>query len=354
MRRPAFLFVLGVLVAGCATPGPEEPSGKVVVIEQGRKAPTVKPLKPAEWFQGQIEAAELERKQGRTRAALERVHFAKTQRPPSDIDAELTVLLRGLMEEVLELDTITASVVPDKDPVSFGEALRFRIRLHNGTGGPVRIPARLENTSGSRLVLDVSARSHDIRAQVTTRHRQVVRELTRDIAIPPGGTYERIVIVRPTQVGNEKPLDGFRTYTVGGHLRAIYVELDGLRRWEAIRIQPATVRAFRSNWEQLAADPVGRIGQAIAAEAPVHLVTAVALVPSASRTAAVDKLIDELRANRLIDWAIFASLQYLTNADLGRDAMAWRAWWPRVRENYFDKPKESSGTDGGPEFDTEG
>jgi hypothetical protein len=350
MRRPVPICWL-VLAAACATVEPEEPDSKTVVIDQARKEPAAQPLQPVEWFEAELEAAELERKQGRVRAALERVHRAKEQRPTGDIAAELNGLLRALMEEVLELETITAAVVPDKDPVAFGEPLRFRVRFHNGTPGPVRIPARLENTSGSRLVLDVIAKSHDIRAQVTARRRQVVRELTRDIELPPGGTYERVVVVRAPQVGNEKPLDGFRTYTVGGRLRPIYVELDGLRRWEAIRIKPATVRSFRANWEQLADDPVRRIKQAIDANAPVHLLTATALVVAERRTEAVDALVGRLEASRLIDWAIFASLQYLTAADLGRDAMAWRRWWPRVRETYFEQPEEQA-PDGEPAFDT--
>ena len=99
------------------------------------------------------------------------------------------------------------------------------------------------------------------------------------------------------------------------------------------------VRSFRPRYEQLTDDPIRRIRQSITLNAPVHLLTACALVPSKQRREAVDILVEEVRGDRRIDWAMFAGLQHLCATELGRDASAWKAWWPRVRETYFEEPK---------------
>jgi hypothetical protein len=151
------------------------------------------------------------------------------------------------------------------------------------------------------------------------------------------------------EAGNDRPLDGFRTFTVGGHLRAGAIELDGLRRYEAIRMRPGTLRSFRPNYEHLAEGPVQRVRQALERNAPLHLLTAVALVPPQGRGEAVDALVGSLRGGGPMDLCAFACLEYLTNVDLGRDADAWRAWWSRVRDRFFDEP-DGEGRGEGPTF----
>ena len=89
-----------------------------------------------------------------------------------------------------------------------------------------------------------------------------------------------------------------------------------------------------------------RIGQAIGKNAPVHLLTAAALVPPDQRTRAVDVLVDRLQGGRRIDFAILASLIHICEVEFGRDPSAWKAWWPRVRDTYFAKrPPEKRSDD---------
>ena len=67
------------------------------------------------------------------------------------------------------------------------------------------------------------------------------------------------------------------------------------------------------------------------------------------RQAAVDLLVEEVRGDRGIDWAIFAALQYLCGLELGRDGQAWKSWWPRVRATYFEEERPER--EGEPVFD---
>ena len=191
--------------------------------------------------------------------------------------------------------------------------------------------------SASRFVLDIVTQEFDVRAQVVRNRRRLHRELGRELDFPPGSTRELVLDLG--KVDNDRPLAGFRSYTVGGRLRAAHVEVGGMRRWEAIRLADASLRSFRPGYEHLADDPVRRIGQAIEKGAFVHLLTAAALVPHEQRREATDRLIAALGHRSSLDWALFACLQYITGTELGRDVDAWRAWWPRVRETYFAPPR---------------
>jgi hypothetical protein len=203
----------------------------------------------------------------------------------------------------------------------------------------------------SRFVLDVVSREFDVRAQVVRNQRRMYRVLGRELDFPPGSTREIVLDLGP--VDNDRPLAGFRSFTIGGELRAANVEVGGLRRWEAIRVADATLRSFRPGYEHLAADPVHRIGQAIEKGAFVHLLTATALVPYEQRQMATDRLVLGLGRRTTLDWALFACLQYITGTELGRDVDAWRAWWPRVRETYF-APKAEQHPKGEPVFSDPG
>ena len=149
--------------------------------------------------------------------------------------------------------------------------------------------------------------------------------------------------------GNDKGLNGFRVYSIRGKLRAARVEIGGLRRWDSVPIKGVYLRAFRANWKHLADDPLKRVKQALDKQAPTHLLTATALLPQEDRREAVDVLVKDLRGDRVIDWAIFGCLEYLAQIGLGRDANAWKAWWPRVRDHYFDAGGEK--VTSGPTFD---
>ncbi len=305
-----------------------------------------------------------DRKAGRIRDAFVRILKAKEEDPGPEHLEVFNRLLTELNREVLEMDSLVAWFVAEKDPIVFGEALRVRVRLHNPTPRRIRIAVHNEpvtvhskpkkpgqskvlKSSPSRFILEVESREFDVRAQVVRNRRRLHRELARELDFPPGSTRELVLDLGP--VDNDRPLAGFRRYTVGGVLRVAHVEVGGMRRWEAIDIAEVTFRSFRPGYEHLADDPVRRIGQAMEKGAFIHLLTATALVPYGRRREATDRLVEGLGYRPSLDWALFACLQYLTGIELGRDVDAWRAWWPRVRETYYGS-HERKGVPGEPEF----
>jgi hypothetical protein len=338
------LFFSLLLAAACGTSGPEVSHERVVI---GTARPAGKPKKPPEWFDEQIDAATEDLRAGRLEEGLKRVVAAKAQNPEEGDLADLDDLLRRLNRAVLDLPTLEVSVEPEKDPIVFDEPVRVRIKLRNPGSRTVRVRARPKKGSRSIFVIDCLRTEYDVRAQVVRSRRQVHIPLPQDVELPPRATTEIVLVVEGA--GNDRPLEGFRTFLVGGQLRAGAIELDGLRRYEAVRMSPGTVRSFRPNYEHLKEDPVARVKQALERSSPIHLLTATALVPPEGRAEAVDALVGALEGAGPMDLSAIACLEYLTNVELGRDADAWRAWWSRVGDRFFAAP-EGEGCGEGPRF----
>jgi len=350
------LLFQALLFAACATT--DRPVSRDQVVIAAAK-PKGKPKKPSEWFEREIEAASEDLRAGRLEEGLKRVLDAKAEDPAGEDDADLDDLLRRFNRAVLDLPTLLATVEPEHDPIAFGDPVRISILLSNPGTRTVRVPVRTlpfrpppsamgprpqVESSASLFVLDLVRTEYDVNAHVISARRQVHYPLRRDLDLPPGATTEITLTVAGAE--NDRPLDGFRIYTVGGQLRPAVIELNGLRRYEAIRLRAGTLRSFRPNYEHLAEDPVGRIRQAFERNAPLHLLTAAALVPPRGRASAVEALVAGLKGGGPMDLAAFAALSYLTNVDLGNDASAWRTWWSRVGEHYFDVGDEEGPAEG--------
>lgn len=356
MRR--LLFFSALLVAACGSAPKPVPQERVIIQP---KKPQGAPRKPPEWFDKEIALAEEDLRAGRLEEGLARIYRARDERPAGDDALDLEDLLRRFNRAVLDLPTLEVTVQAEREPIVFGDPVRVAVRFRNAGARTVRVPVRAKapgppatlgtrpppEVSSALFVLDVVRTEYDVNARVVTSRKQLHHPLRRDLELPPGAVTE--VVFTIDGAGNEKPLEGFRTYAVGGQLRAAVVEVGGLRRYEALSIRTGTLRSFRPNYEHLGDDPVRRLGQALERQAPTHLLTAAALVPRGKRGEAVDALVGTLRGGGPMDFAACSALAYLTNAGLGTDADAWRAWWSRVRERYFEG-SDGEGSGEGPRF----
>jgi len=342
MGRPFLVSALLLAAAGCRTPadgsGAPAPdrSASSFAAPPGRGARGLAERRPPAWFEDERAVAEAELARGELKQAAERLYRALEARPGDVERARLEDLLRRVNRRVLEVRTLAGSMEAGKSTVVVGESVRVRVRLRNASGQRVRIPAAQRGVSGSLFVFDVERSDHDTRANVVRTTTRVYRPLARALDLAPGASTE--VVLDIGTIGNDRPLDGVRRFRIGGMLRPNVLEVGGLRRWEAVPLEPVEIRSFRENYKHLADDPVRRIGEAIDKNAPLHLVTAAALVPPERRTEAVDALLARLQGGRRIDFAILAALIHVCEVEFGRDPSAWKAWRPRVRETYFAQP----------------
>ncbi|MEE8104025.1 MAG: hypothetical protein V3T86_00665 [Planctomycetota bacterium] len=307
--------------------------GKVEIPTQARRGYNWPPKKPPEWFDDKIARVRRLQSEEDLKGALDLIDVALAERPAPGHDQTLRSLRGGLLKAILDLLTMQIRVDPVEDPIRFGDAVRVRLEIKNVSGRDLFIPAQAKNLSRSLFRLEIIQQEFTIRADVVLRRRKVHVHLERDIVLEPGGVYEQVLTLEGA--GNERPVEGFRTYTVRGTLRPVRYEVGGLPRFEAVRVRGTRMRSFARNFEHLADDPVARIGEAISKQAPQHVLTAAALVRPRDRQAATDSLIEALNGSAM-DSSIVASLQYLTGIqEFGRDAIAWKAWWPRVRGEFY-------------------
>ncbi len=331
-------LLAALLVAGACKGGPAAPAADRVDLSRAPGGPRYAsaPTKPDAWFDDEIASIDALISEGKLEEAQSRLAAASAARPGAEHEARLAEAGRRLLERVLLLKTVSGTLAAPAPHVDFGRPLSVVVRLRNDGEREIRIPAALRGTSGTLFEFDVLAREYDIRGSVTLVRNRVLLHADHDILIPRHGTSEMTLVLG--LAGNERPLDGFRAFTISGRLRPSRLEAGPFPRWEGIALGECEVRAFRPNWEHLADDPLARLGQAIAKNAPVHLLTACALLDWHQRTAAMDGLVAALEGSRPMDLVLFTAMEHLTGADLGRSAPAWRAWWPRVRESYFAAP----------------
>ena len=98
------------------------------------------------------------------------------------------------------------------------------------------------------------------------------------------------------------------------------------------------LRSFAQDYDKLVEEPLKHVEVALQKRKPVTLLTAAALVGPDERQEAGDKLGGARGGQLRFDLAIVGALQYVTGVDLGRSPEAWRVWWPRVLESFFQEP----------------
>ncbi len=331
-------LAVGVLLAAGCRGRPAAPTPGRVDPSPERREPRydAAPLRPDEWFEAEIAALHDLVSGGELEEAQPRLAAAWGARPGPEHEERLAEVQGRLLERVLLLKTVSGTVEAPAPHIDIGRQLEAMVRIRNEGEREVRIPAAPRGSSGTLFEFDVVAREYDVRGNVTVVRNRLLLRAEGDLVIPRHGTAEMTLDLG--MVGNDRPLDGFRVFTVSGKLRPARLETGPFARWEGIALGSCEIRAFRANWQHLADDPLARLGQAIEKNAPVHLLTACALLEWPQRTAAMDGLVAAVEGSRPIDIVLFTAMEHLTGADLGRSAAAWRAWWPRVRESYFTAP----------------
>ncbi len=336
----SILILLAAALLGCSSgkKKDEKPETQQIVIKPHRSRADRPPKKPTSWFEEQIREIRAARRDGNLNSALVMIDNALKQNPLSSYAILLREERRNVLIDILEMPTVEGRIDSEKSPVVFGDPIRIRILLKNVSGRRVEIPLQRKKTSRSLFILDVIRQEFDIEAHVVLTRRLVHVPLERDLILDPGESMEQVIEI--SGAGNEQPVRGFRTYTITGQLRPIRLEVDGLPRFEPVPLQSMRLRSFAQDYDKLVGEPLKHVDEALRKHKPVTLLTAVALVGPDERQEVVDTLVGALGGQGRFDLAIVSALQYVTGVDLGRSAEKWRAWWPGVRESFFQEVVE--------------
>jgi hypothetical protein len=165
--------------------------------------------------------------------------------------------------------------------VAAGEDVPLVIRIENLTGAPISIPRREGGSSTALFVLKISREDYDVFGNRRASEFTVRAPLEEDVEVPAGGNREAHVVIGRDLMRIEH--QGFTVLTVEGQLRPIAIRVGDSEFFDALPIDPASVRIFLAGWEPLAADPVASLRRAIAKRSPPHVLTATELLAPTER-----------------------------------------------------------------------
>ena len=354
-------------------PDPLRPS----VPHRGGKTGDTSSRRPAgeddAFFQAKFDAAREALQAGREDQALEVLAATLRLDPPSPWDGRLKAMRLEIRERQVGVDAIRVDARGERDYVPFDQDVDLVLRVRNvGTcdlvirapegDGPGAI-------SGATFVLSVQRLDRDVYgAELRRSWTQTVPLVTTEtgpLRIPPETSHEVRVRMPAEDAGGA--LSGVRTLVVGGELRAGRIECGLQEPLGRVSIRPGRVLALPRGFEPIAADPLGSLGKAIRATAPIHVLVAAEFLPASARVEAMRTIADGLstgepalepalvnavrtlrraaageRLQPLAEPLIFAlrghpdrsddlmeGLAALTGVSLAPDARLWEDWWRR-------------------------
>jgi hypothetical protein len=225
----------------------------------------------------------------------------------------------------IETTFLRADARGARDYVPFQEDVEVVVRLRNVGASDVVIHPPTgsgpDAVSGTTLVLSVRRTDMDIYAAELERSwTQPVALLRADaepLRLPPESSYEVRVRIPAEEAG--APISGLRVLLVGGEVRATRIEAGDAEPLGRLAIRPGRIVVLPRNYEPLAADPLGSLRKAVAADAPIHLLVAAEFVREPEREAAVGVLAGALSSGPPeLKSAIVGALRLLRRASAGR------------------------------------
>jgi hypothetical protein len=343
----------------------------------GGRATDASARRPAQeddaFFAAKLSAARDEVSAGREEQALEILLATLRLEPPSPWDGRIRAMRLEIRERQVGVDALRVDARGERDYVPFDADVYLVLRVRNvGTSDVVIRAPEGEGTaaiSGAAFVLTVQRIDRDVYGgemrRSWTQNVPLVTAATGPLRIPPESAHEVRVRMPAEDAGGT--LSGVRTLVVGGELRAGRIETGLVEPLGKVPIRAGRVLALPRGFEPIAADPLGSLGKAVQATAPIHVLVAAEFIPAKERVEAMKLLADGLatadpalrpslvnavrtirraaagdRLQPLAEPLVFAlrghpdraeaamdGLSALTGVSLAPDVRLWEDWWRR-------------------------
>ena len=238
------------------------------------------------WAQAEaaLAAAESAWQAGDPLTAVALANQALRKGVPAELETKFRELRVRARSAVVTDRIIEIRALPVKDVVADGDDIPLRIALANLSAADIRSPRRESGSSDALFVLSVLREDWDIYGNVRSSEFTLRAPVTEDLAIPPSGEREVQVTIGAEYV--KLTHEGFSVFRIGGIFRPVVVRVGESEFFDALPIEPATVRVFQKGYEQLAADPLSALRKAIAKRSPPHVLAAAELLAPVERAEA--------------------------------------------------------------------
>jgi hypothetical protein len=340
------------------------------------------------FFAAKLEAARDEIAAGHEEQALEILGAVMKLDPPPPWDGRVRALRLELRERQVGVDAVRVDARGERDYVPFDTDVDLVLRVRNvGTCDLVIRAPEGDGpgaVSGSTFVLTIQRLDRDVfGAELRRSWTQTVPLVTAEtgaLRIPPETSHEVRVRMPAEDAGGA--FSGVRTLVVAGELRAGKIECGYAEPLGKVAIRPGRVLALPRGFEPIAADPLGSLGKAIRATAPIHVLIAAEFLPASGRVEAMRTIADGIatgepallpallnavrtirraatgeRLQPLAEPLIFAlrghaeraedlmeGLTALTGVSLAPDARLWEDWWRREVRSDAAVPGDEEST----------
>lgn len=285
-RAVTYVAALVLCSAGCALFAGEPPD-TLSMAPVGSTAPGVDERAAA--AESAVFAATQAWRDGDALAAMSIATRALRAGAPPEYETKLRRIRSQARETLLSEQIARLSVLPSRDAFADGDEVRGVLRVQNRSSAPVRVSRTAEDSSASLFILDVERRDFDVYGNVRSAEFTIHVTLDRDLELGAGGAEDVPFVIPADMV--RLAHTGFSTFEIGGHLRAVAVQVGATELFDALPLEPATVRVFLQGFEPLAEDPMGSLRRAVQKRSPPHILIAAELLAPGERAEAVTFLL---------------------------------------------------------------
>jgi hypothetical protein len=232
---------------------------------------------------------------------------------PPDLEPRFREIRVRARASVVAEKIVRLRAVPVKDVVGDGDDVPVRIVVRNLAPAEFRSPQREPGSSDATFVLAVTREDRDVYGNVRTSDFTVRATVERDLSIPPGGEGEVQVTIGADLVALSH--EGFSVLRIGGVFRPVVARVGQSEFFDALPIEPGTVRVLQKGWQQLAADPVTSLRRAITKRSPPHILAASELVAPMDRPEARTALREAMERDEPLAFCLKTALARLDELD---------------------------------------
>lgn len=274
------------------------------------------------WTQAEsaLAAAEAAWQSGDPLSAVAIANQALRKGVPAELEPRFRELRLRARTAVVADRIVQLRALPVKDVVGDGDPVPVRITIRNLSAADLRSPQRESGSSDAMFVLAVVREDWDVYGNVRSSEFTLRAPLTEDLSVPPSGEREVQVTIGPDLV--ELTHEGFSVFRIGGTFRPVVIRVGASEFFDALPIEPATVRVLQRGWDQLAADPVASLRKAVAKRSPPHVLAAAELVAPVDRAEARTILRDAAERDPPLTFVLRAALARLDVLDTPPPAAA--------------------------------
>ena len=250
-----------------------------------------------------------------------------TLEPKSRYAKQLKTFRRYCEQRITQSTILQAGVFVDRDRVTIGDKIAFRLRLVNVSSEEITLTYGSRNGKpAGRVLIPVRATIYDPTGSRTTVSAHLETDIDAEIPIATGAQWETVAELDTGAVFPES--DFFRVFEISAWTLPSRMESASFRTVRKITFEPARVKVVPKMYRSLLKNPLNSLGEMIDTGNLNEVFCAAMLLGEEQRAMGMEMLVTAMEsAGHALGRAVVANILYqMTDQKHGADPKAWRAW----------------------------